>query len=227
MAQQLADAPPLQEQRLTMSYEEFLTWVGEDTHAEWVNGEVTIFMPPKTAHQRIVFWLSTLIALYARHLNLGEVITAPFEMRLWPERSSREPDILFIAQEHRDRLTLERLEGPADLVIEVISDSSVLRDRDDKFYEYQEASAQEYWIVDPRPGKQRVDFYRLATDGKYQAALPDARGRYYPAALPGFWLDPNWLWQEPLPEPVLLLATIAPQILREALRATGGETEAS
>ena len=225
MAQQIVDVPTPQEQRLMMSYEEFLEWAGEDTHAEWVNGEVTIFMPPKTIHQRIVFWLSTLIALYARHLDLGEVVVAPFEMRLWPGRSSREPDILFVARAHQDRLTPDRLEGPADLVVELISDSSVLRDRDDKFYEYQEAGVHEYWIVDPRPGRQRADFYRLAPDGKYQAVLPDARGRYHTEVLPGFWLDPNWLWQEPLPEPMMLLARIAPQMLRDALEGTGADAD--
>src|SRR5690242_3874872 len=100
MAQQIADAPAAHERRLIMTYEEFLERVGDESHAEWVNGEVTIFMPPRTIHQRLVFWLSTLIALYARHFDLGEIIVAPFEMRLWPGRSSREPDILFVAREH-------------------------------------------------------------------------------------------------------------------------------
>ncbi len=227
MVQPLADAQAAQEQHLTMSYEEFLDWASEDIHAEWVHGEVTIFMPPKTVHQRIVFWLSTLLALYARHFDLGEVVMAPFEMRLWPGRSSREPDILFVARAHQDRLTPQRLEGPADLVVELISDSSVLRDRDDKFSEYQEAGVQEYWIIDPRPGTQQADFYHLAPDGTYQAVLPDARGHYAPAVLPGFWLDPRWLWQEPLPEPMLLLARIAPQILRDALESTGTDTDAA
>ncbi len=68
----------------------------------------------------------------------------------------------------------------------------------------------EYWIIDPRPGRQRVDFYRLTAQGKYQAVLPDADGRYHAAALSGFWLDPAWLWQEPLPDPLDLLSGIAP-----------------
>ena len=227
MVQQITEAPVMQEQRLTMSYEEFLTWTTEDTHAEWVNGEVIVFMPPKTIHQRIAGFLYNLLSLYARFFNLGEVIPAPFEMRLWPDRASREPDILFIAREHQERLTAERLEGPADLVVEFISDTSVVRDRDDKFYEYQEAGVPEYWIVDPRPGKQRADFYCLTPEGKYQAVLPDANGQYHPAVLPGFWFDPRWMWQEPLPDPVVLLARIAPQILRGALAATEAERDAA
>lgn len=34
--------------KLNMTYEQFLQWKNEDTHAEWVNGEVILFMPPKT-----------------------------------------------------------------------------------------------------------------------------------------------------------------------------------
>ncbi len=102
MAPQIVDDRVAEEQHLTMTYEDFLMGTSEDTHAEWVNGEVTVFMPPKTIHQRIVFWLSTLIALYTRHLNRGEVVVAPFEMRLGPG-SAREPDILFVAREHQDR----------------------------------------------------------------------------------------------------------------------------
>ncbi len=45
--------------------------------------------------------------------------------------------------------------GMADLVIEVVSDDSVARDRADKFYEYQTAGIQEYWIIDPHPIRKR------------------------------------------------------------------------
>jgi len=197
------------EQRIPMSYEEFLEYAA-DKHAEWVNGEAIIFMPPKIIHQHIVFFLSMLLSLYTRPRSLGVVMIAPVAMQLHQDDPLREPDILFIAQEHLDRLTADRLEGPADLIVEVVSDSSVARDRADKFYEYQEAGVGEYWIIDPRSGKERVDFYQLQGDGRYQAALPDAQGRYHAAIVPGFRFDVNWLWQDPLPDPLTALQTIAP-----------------
>lgn len=51
------EAPPRQEQRLRMSYEEFLAWADEDVHAEWVDGEAIVFMPPKDIHLIPGFWL--------------------------------------------------------------------------------------------------------------------------------------------------------------------------
>lgn len=207
------------EKRHQMSYEAFRAFLDEHTHAEWVAGEVTVFVPPGTMHQRLTGFLFQILALYADLYDLGTVMTTPFEMRLLAGMSAREPDILFVAREHLDRLTPERLEGPADLVVEVVSDSSVARDRADKFYEYQEAGVREYWIIDPRPGKERADFYHLLPDGKYQAALPATDGRYHAMVLPGFWLNVAWLWQQPLPTPLLALAAIAPQALRDLLEA--------
>jgi Uma2 family endonuclease len=60
-------------------------------------------------------------------------------MRATPDGPARQPDLLFVAREHLDRLTETRLSGPADFVVEVVSDDSVARDRADKFYEYQAA----------------------------------------------------------------------------------------
>jgi Uma2 family endonuclease len=74
------------------------------------------------------------MGLYLQLFQLGRLIPAPFEMRATPDGASREPDLLFVAKEHLDRLTQDRLNGPADLVVEVISDDSLGRDRADKFY---------------------------------------------------------------------------------------------
>jgi Uma2 family endonuclease len=114
-------------------------------------------------------------------------------------------------------LTDKRLDGPADLAIEVISDESVARDRSDKFYEYQEGGVREYWIIDPRPGKERVDCYWLTPERRFQAVLPDGDGRYHANVLAGFWFQSDWLRQEILPNPLLALAEIAPQALRDSL----------
>lgn len=217
MDTQITDAPPTGEQHIKMSYEEFVAGVDEDAHAEWVDGEVIFFMPPKTMHQRIGQFLAGLLSMYVQMLRLGEVLSAPLEMRAMPDGNAREPDILFVANEHRERLTERRLEGPADLVVEIISNESVGRDRGDKFYEYEEAGVREYWIVDPRPGKQRVDVWWLAAEGKYQAVVPDDHGRYHSQVLPGFWIHAGWLTQEPLPDTLMVLAEmrgIAPDVVQ-------------
>jgi Uma2 family endonuclease len=162
---------------------------------------------------------AALLVLFVRAFNRGTVLTAPVEMRATPDGPAREPDILFVALDHLDRLTEQRLAGPADLVVEVISTESVGRDRAEKFYEYEEAGIPEYILLDPRPGKERVDLYRLTEEGRYLAVLPDSEGRYHSTVLPGFWFHPSWFWQEPAPDPLLLLAEMAPAALQQALAA--------
>jgi Uma2 family endonuclease len=59
-----------------------------------------------------------ILGLYCHARGLGEVLDAPFLMKL--ERG-REPDVLFVSREHLDRLKENYLDGPADLVIEIVS----------------------------------------------------------------------------------------------------------
>ena len=210
-------APPPGELHTPMTYEEYLQACAEDTQVEWVDGEAIVFMPPGTRHQRLLTFLLALLATYVQHTRLGEVIPAPFEMRLM--NSAREPDLLFVAAARRHLLDQQRLNGPADLVVEIVSPESAARDRADKFDEYQEAGVREYWVVDVREGKERVDFWLLGEDGRYRAALPDGAGVYRSTALTGFWLDTAWLWQEPLPSALVAFAEIAnlPEDIRAAL----------
>ncbi|CAA9568111.1 MAG: hypothetical protein AVDCRST_MAG18-1672 [uncultured Thermomicrobiales bacterium] len=205
---------PDREQILQLSYAEFVARVDGGVHAEWVDGEAIVFMSPKERHQALVFFLSLLVGNFVLWLDRGIVRTAPYEMRILPDGPAREPDILFVAREHLERITDDGLVGPADLVIEVVSEESFKRDRDTKFYEYEAGGVPEYWFLDPRPHRERAEFYRLDAAGRYVPILPDAHGRYHSVALPSFWLDPKWLWQSPHPNPLLLLAEIAPQAIR-------------
>ncbi|MBI3912969.1 MAG: Uma2 family endonuclease [Chloroflexi bacterium] len=210
----ISPAPVIEKQtdstsrRFRMTYEEFLAWADEDVHAEWVDGEVIVQMPPKNVHQNVVEFLHELLAPFIRLFKLGKIRIAPFEMRARPDGSAREPDMLFVATEHLDRLTELRLAGPADLVIEVVSADSVARDRADKFYEYQDAGVREYWILDPREGRERADFYILDANGKYQPIPIGADGIYRSTVLTGFWLRVEWLWAKEPTDPLRCLAQI-------------------
>lgn len=152
--------------------------------------------PASARHQDIGVFLTNVLAEHARTYNLGRVLLAPFQMRL--PASGREPDVLFVAREHLDRVLWTRVEGPADLVVEIVSPESRVRDRGEKFYEYQEGGVGEYWLIDP--DTQRVDFYQRDLNGVYQPVSPDADGVYHSHVMAGLWVRVDWLWQEPLPD---------------------------
>ena len=182
------------EQPIAMSYAEFQQL--DVSHAEWVDGKVTIFMPPSLHHQMVSKFLLKLLDEFVEHFQLGVVVPAPFEMGGIPGRSYREPDLLFVASANLDRLTPQRLEGPADLVVEIISPSSGQRDRTEKFDEYEAIGVREYWLIDPQ--RQRASFYALGNDDRYHEILL-TDGWLVSTVVRGFALREAWLWQEPLP----------------------------
>jgi Uma2 family endonuclease len=191
------------EQPLSMTYEEFLDWCDEDTLAEWVDGQVIMTSPASEPHQSIADFFLTILNLYVHRRKLGRVISAPFQMRLNATRSGREPDLIFIARENLGKLKHTYLDGPADLAIEVVSPESKLRDRGAKLAEYEMAGVREYWILDP--DERRTDYYTLAADGRYERKRADAQGVYRSEVIVGFWFKEDWLWQDPPPDPFMVL----------------------
>jgi Uma2 family endonuclease len=193
-------ANPAMPPPVKMTYEEFLEWCPESKLAEWVNGEGILLPPPSLRHQDVIAFLCDLLRWFVRTNDLGRVYFAPTQMRL--KNSGREPDILFVAKEHQDRFRELYIDGPADLVVEVISPAGRSRDRVEKFREYQEAGVREYWLIDPV--REEAEFYSLGEDGVYQRLPIDADSMMHSHVLVGFWFRVEWLWQEPLP----LLSTV-------------------
>ena len=111
---------------------------------------------------------------------------------------SPEPDLMVVLDAKRHLLGQQRLEGPADLVVEIASSSDPAIDLRRKLPRYREAGVPEMWLIDPYARSMRVEV--LTPDG-YRTRLL-AKGRLASAVLPGFWIDVAWLWREPLP-PVL------------------------
>jgi len=182
-----------------VSFEEYLEWLDEDTWAEWVDGKVVMLSPANAQHQDLGGFLLNILRVYAEAKDLGKVLSAPFPMKLSEVLRGREPDIVFVAKEHLDRLKDTYLDGPANLVVEIVSPESRLRDRGEKFAEYEAGGVREYWLIDP--DERRADFYVLGEDGRYERRR-SREGLYPSEVLPGFRLKEAWLWQDPLP-PVL------------------------
>lgn len=191
------DASTIVEPPPRMTYEQFLDWGDEDTQAEWVNGEVMLLSPPMDWHQDLGDFLTTLMRFFAEKHRLGKVLSAPFQVKTGPDLPGREPDVLFVATHHLDRFKGSHLQGPADLLVEIISADSRSRDRVDKFSEYEQGGVGEYWLVDYL--RRQAEFYVRGEDGIFHSVAVGEDGIYRSAVLTGFWLRVEWLWQSPLP----------------------------
>lgn len=83
--------------------------------------KVILASPPLLQHQLLTQFLLRITAEFTDFYNLGEVMFAPFQMYLSKIRRGREPDLIFIKNEHLSRLKKNYLDGPADLAVEIIS----------------------------------------------------------------------------------------------------------
>jgi Uma2 family endonuclease len=166
-----------------------------------------MYSPASDQHQDLSDFLTSVLRIYVESHGLGWVRSAPFQMKTGPDLPGREPDLLFVAREHLERLQETYLDGPADLAVEIVSPDSVGRDRGDKFYEYEAGGVPEYWLIDPQ--RQQAEFYQRGEDEHYHPLFPDEEGRYHAQTVPGFWLRVEWLWQEPLPSSIRAVGEIA------------------
>jgi len=215
----------LKTERLQMSYEEFLKWAGEDTYAEWVDGEVILLMPPKSAHQEIVLFLAYLLRTVSSLTGDTKVVVAPFEVFLPSRPSSREPDIIVITGERLQNLSNERFSGGPDLVVEVVSEDSVRRDRVEKFLEYEREAVREYWLIDSRPRHWGLSVFVLE-QGSFVPMEENDEGWFESRVLPGFRVKRAWFSGEQLPDPASALHEMLSPELRQRLaqRILGGST---
>jgi Uma2 family endonuclease len=153
---------------------------------EYSHGNVEVLPMPTQAHQRIVAMLYALLLAHITPKKLGEALFAPLPVRLGTGGKYREPDVVFMLQEHRDRQSNEFWSG-ADLVMEVVSDDYRKHDLETKRFEYARAGIPEYWIIDPM--LREVIVLKLAGD-RYEPVGTFKPGEHATSVLlPGFTVD--------------------------------------
>ena len=189
-------SPLTDEQYIT--FEQFLDDPTIDEHSEWVDGRVVPMHAVLEPHDRIVHWLDRLLGPYVEQRGIGRLLGEPFVMKLEPDLSGRAPDLMLVRTEHLDRIRRDRLQGPADLAIEVVSRDSQTRDRVHKLAEYERGGVEEYWLIDP--DRRTALFYRLDGGGRYIRTDPDDEGIYRSPLLPEMRLRVDWLWRQPMPK---------------------------
>ena len=153
------------------TYADYMTW-DEQEHIELIEGAPVMMSPPSRTHQEISGELFRQIANYLEGKKC-RVYAAPFAVRLFEKPTDDassvdtvvEPDLSVVCD--RDKLDAKGCKGAPDLVIEILSPSSIRNDRLTKFNLYQRAGVREYWIVNP--SEKRVQVFVLE-NGHYTAA---------------------------------------------------------
>lgn len=181
-----------------LTYEEFLREY-DGQYAEYVDGEIISNMSVTERHDFITNFLITILNLYVSAKKLGRICSEPYQMKMVIDGKTkgREPDIFFVKTENLDKIGERFFDGAADLVIEVISPESIVRDTEDKFEEYETAGVKEYWLINPN--RRTANFYGFDEGGKYKMLYLSPESVFESRVIEGLWIKTDWLWQEELP----------------------------
>lgn len=140
---------------------EFMQREESNLPIELLDGEIIMRPTPRFQHQRI---LGNLFMLLKSLLKGGHLLYAPMDMHL-SEYDSVQPDLFWVAPDNTACQLVEGYwYGPPTLVIEILSPSTALRDRREKYELYEQAEVREYWLVDP--DARMVEVYRLG-EGRF------------------------------------------------------------
>jgi Uma2 family endonuclease len=129
------------------NYEEYYRLEADQRH-EIINGNLLMAPAPDLWHQSWAGDLYTIIRNQVQRHKLGKVFTAPLDVVL-DDENTVQPDLVFVATANLDILKSRAIFGTPNLLVELISPSSVRRDRYDKKELYARFGVKEYWIGDP------------------------------------------------------------------------------
>ncbi len=151
------------------TYQDYLAWPDEERW-EIIGGEAYNMSPaPGTRHQRVVNRINIFLSTHKRLPERCSVFIAPTDVVL-SEDDVVQPDVLVVCDEKK--ITEKNIQGVPDLVVEVLSPNTAIKDKREKRLLYEKAGIREYIIIDPT--EQYVERYLPDEKGSY--GLPDIFG---------------------------------------------------
>ena len=130
------------------TYQRLLEETPSEARYEIRNYHLIDMPSPNTKHQRIVKQVTKKLDNFVESLKLGEVFVSPLDV-VFDDGNVCEPDVLFISNENKEIITKKNIVGVPDLVVEVVSKGSVVRDYVEKKNDYENFGVKEYWLIDP------------------------------------------------------------------------------
>jgi Uma2 family endonuclease len=176
----LSANPTIVERRWTA--EEYRRLPEGPPYYELEDGELIEMVRPRGRHQRLILRLGATLEAYLRQQPIGEI---------WPEvavfltpRHVYIPDLSFLLTENLGRFADDvAIQGPPDLVIEVISPSTASRDKAQKLRAYHAAGVPWYWLVEAE--SLLITEYRYTPDGYLVNQIVPPLEPFAPALFPG------------------------------------------
>lgn len=178
-------AAALEQQAKRWNYEEYYK-LDDDQRYEVIDGHLLMAPAPDTWHQDWLNTLNILVTLYVRKKKLGRVFISPVDVVLDAENVVQ-PDLVFVAANNLGIIKRPAIIGTPDLVVELLSPSSVRRDRYTKMNLYARFGVAEYWIGDA--ANRSLEILTLADDRYELRCSADEKGKLTSSVLTGLKFD--------------------------------------
>jgi Uma2 family endonuclease len=142
----------------TLTQREFAVWARkktrhDDHRYELLNGRVVMEPPAGWPHGEAETLVAVALAEFVRARDLGKVLGSSQGFEL-PSEDTVAPDVAFVSWERWRVGPAPRpgrfLQVVPDLVVEVLSPGTGMRDRGEKKAIYERNGVREYWLLDPR-----------------------------------------------------------------------------
>ena len=169
--------------------------LGEDDLRELIDGELVEVEVPTWTHEDIVAMLIFFLTGWAQAGHGGRAIASGYKVRI-SDRRGVMPDVQFYRKGNTagSEQAQGLVHGRPDLVVEVISPSSLRHDRVTKLHWYAQIGVPEYWIVD---GTSRTLEQLVLREGIYGivSSLAEAN-TFAPSTFEGLEIPLAKLWDE-------------------------------
>jgi len=108
------------------------------------------------------------------------------------EETAVQPDLVYVSRERASIISERGVEGPPDLVVEVLPPSTEARDRGAKMRRYAAAGIPHYWLLDVRA--RAPEAYALGDGGYERSGIYGAGAIFRPVLFPGLEIPIDTLW---------------------------------
>lgn len=119
-----------------------------DKQYQLLDGEMILAPSPSEKHQTIASQIYLALHRHVSREKIGRLWFAPLDVVL-SDHDVAQPDILFVSNIRSIIITEANIQGPPDLVVEILSPGTAEHDRGYKQALYGRYGVREYWIVDP------------------------------------------------------------------------------
>ena len=149
------------------TYEDYLLFPDDGKRHELIDGDHFVTPAPTTKHQKTSGNLFGFLFAHVQKTKCGQVFSAPTDVVL-SDLDVVQPDLLFISHARSSIITPKNIQGPPDLVVEILLETTRKTDEMIKRKLYERYKVPEYWIVDPE--LETVKIYRPSNQGYARVA---------------------------------------------------------